>query len=76
MVSLRASQAEKALITNSLTDKNVQQLIGNLLQADSIDIVELTRTMSDDVKGVENYLSATIPDMDLGERKFWIRLKK
>ena len=67
MVSLRASQAEKALITNSLTDKNVQQLIGNLLQADSIDIVELTRTMSDDVKGVENYLSATIPDMDLGK---------
>ena len=67
MVSLRASQAEKALITNSLTDKNVQHLIGNLLQADSIDIVELTRTMSDDVKGVENYLSATIPDMDLGK---------
>ena len=67
MVSLRASQAEKALITNSLTDKSVQQLIGNLLQADSIDIVELTRTMSDDVKGVENYLSATIPDMDLGK---------
>ena len=67
MVALSTSHAEKALIADSLTDKNVQQLIRNLLQAESIDIVELTRAMSDDVKGVENYLAATIPDMDLGK---------
>ena len=66
-MALKTSQAEKALITDSLTDKNVQQLIKNLLQAEKIDIVELSRTMSDDVKGVENYLAATIPDMDLGK---------
>ena len=69
LVALNASASEKRLLTDSMTDASVKGLISDLLAVsnDSVDIVQLSKLMSQDITGVENYLSSSVADIDLGE---------
>ena len=68
MIALNASAAEKSLITDSMTDAKTKALIADLmaLNNDSVDIVQLSKLMSADINGVENYLAKSVADIDLG----------
>ena len=68
MIALNASAAEKSLITDSMTDAKTKALIMDLMELnnDSVDIVQLSKLMSQDINGVENYLAKSVADIDLG----------
>ena len=51
-----------------MTDAKTKALIMDLMELnnDSVDIVQLSKLMSQDINGVENYLAKSVADIDLG----------